>query len=147
MCSFFFSSVLQLGSLVRWTKGREMKWWWHCMPFLEHKFFLSQSICLLAHCSFFFFIGFDFIFVCTFNIEIAFWLGITYPSSLFLTILDIVPVVRNPLCSANIFIKPLECSINFCVNNDNGATKSPIHLELCAIFGFSVDRQTICGRW
>lgn len=86
ICNMFFFT-LPFG-FSRGEKGASQRWWWHCMPFLEHQQFLSDSlvrsfVCLLARWLYlssvsrsrFFFIGFDFIFVCTFNIEIAFWLG------------------------------------------------------------------------
>lgn len=116
VCVFF----LQLGSLVRWTKGHEMKWWWHCMPFFGASIFLSQSICLLAH--WFFFSHRFWFHLC---VHVQYWNS--FLTRLYLPIISFPHYIgycsRGPLPSvygANIFIKPLECSINFCVNNDNG---------------------------
>lgn len=135
LCFFF-----QFGLAVR---EDDSKWWWHCMAFLEHQYFSASSIRSLAHWFYFFFLsGINSVFVCTFNIEIAFFdfrLPITHHLCLSI---HAGYCSRGPLpWRANIFIKPLECSINFCVNNGEPYCA----LQLCErfFFWFGVDRQPI----
>lgn len=135
--------------------------WWHCMPFSGASIFLRQfARCVHMIHIFFLFVPFFFAVVHSSPLHSAsicsLWWQVQYWNSfLVVTIiyaLDIVPVSPTTLRSsfwmatmvtaatatgANIFIKPLVCSINLC--------------EQCTgrrlLCDFGIDRQSICGRW